>query len=220
MHIRTRMLMAALTAALVLAFAVTTASALRSLSVNGATTVSLSGVITFEGAIRVECPTTIVRVISAVIPKVAGVLLGFIREIITERPNRTNCRTSIGTLNEIRILGRERAECYRLYFNGIEGRLPIITAIDKEVECLIIGFVVTEPFGGRRTCLYEERVRAEGTRGRAIEELNERQQFTRMTLGRNIALITPESSAGCPTRGELIGRANVTNVPPPTIVLI
>ena len=48
MHTRTRLLMAALTAALVLSLAATTASALRSLSVEGATTISANGIITFE----------------------------------------------------------------------------------------------------------------------------------------------------------------------------
>ena len=82
MHTRAKLLMAALTAALALSLATSTASALRnSLLVEGSNTVSSSGIITFEkaGVSTIECPATIVKTISQVIPKRLGVLLGGIR---------------------------------------------------------------------------------------------------------------------------------------------
>jgi hypothetical protein len=222
MHIRIRLLMAALTAALALSLAATTASALRSLSVVGSTTVSANGLVKFiqrGGGTTVECKVTIVRTISRIIPKIAGTLLGAIIAIITDRAGNPNCRSSLGTLRNIIILELENPGKYRLKFQSIVGTLPIITAIKKTIEGLRIGFEITEPFGATLRCLYEERVRAEGRPGEATEDLNERQQLARIRFGANIALRTGESGALCPREGELFGEPVVVE-PKPTFRLI
>lgn len=219
MHTRTRLLLAALVAALAFAFAATTASALRSLSVVGSTTVVGNGHILFiqtGGGTTVECDATVTRTISRSIPKRLGVLLGAITRIVTDPPD-PDCRSSLGRLRTIIILELENAAKYRLFFEGIVGTLPRITEIKASVEGLRIGFEI-ELFGASLRCLYEERVRAEGRRAEEIKILREG-RLTGVTIGRNLALRTAESSGFCPVEGELVGRFT-TLEPIPTIILV
>ena len=223
MHTRTKLLMAALIAALALSLAATTANALRSLSVEGSTTISANGIITFEkaGTSTIECPATVVSTVSSVIPKRIGVLGGGLRTLITERPNATNCRSlpaSNGPLQNIIILEITNTAKYRGFFQGITGTLPIITGIKGTGEGARMGFEVRTVIGSIR-CLYEERVRAEGRPSEATSNLNERQQLVSITGGANLALRTPESSGLCPSEGELRGRMTVL-APLVTIKLI
>ena len=82
-----------------------------------------------------------------------------------------------------------------------------------------IGFEIRAPIIGNIKCLYEEDVGVDGRPLEAVEELNERQQLIRISLGRNLLIRTRESSGLCPAEGELRGRATVLGTPP-TIKLL
>ena len=213
MHIHARLLLAALTAALALSLAATTASALISLTVEGGITISANGIITFEKAgTSIECPTTIVKTISSAIPEET-------RRPTRQHQNNHNRKTqrhklqivarTDGPLQNIIILEITNTAKYRLFFQGIQGTLPIITGIHKTVEGLRIGFELRSPVGNI-ICLYEERVRAEGRPLEAVEELNEREQLIRISLGRNLLIRTREKQRPLPIRRRTqsrVGRA-------------
>lgn len=220
----TKLLMAVLTAALVLSLAAGTAAALRSLSVVGETTVTGSGVVTFTktgGGVEVICPVTIIKTLARVIAKIENTPLGRIISITTNRPE-ANCRTNQfgATLTSIRILGIERTEKYVLFYESINGRLPEITAINKIIRNLLIGFAF-ESILGNPVCLYEEEAGRRGAKAR--EELNERQQLIAVTIGENLAVLLREAGTTerelCPREGALRGTIRTTGTPP-TIRLV
>jgi hypothetical protein len=156
MVMRNKIIMAALAAVFALSLMAGTATALRSLSITGSTTLTLNGRITFEtgGNLEVICNSTVTKTISRVIPKINEVLIGKITRVDTARPNEPNCRASGANLERIDILGLEREEEGRIYYKGILGTLPRITGIEVRVKRFRASFTA-EVFGIRQTCLYE-----------------------------------------------------------------
>jgi hypothetical protein len=222
MTTRSKFLLAALTAALALSLGVGTASALRSLSIEGETTVTGEGVVSFiqsGGGSTVRCPTTITRTISRAIPKTNGILLGRITRIVTKEPE-ANCTVNreLGTLTGIIILApeaREREESTkcRLFFESIVGTLPNITAIDKIIKGCLIGFGV-RTIVGTITCLYKE----DGRGIAAIENVERGGRITTVEIGTNRAVILEGQNGLCPREGELHG--NITPRNSPTVRLV
>jgi hypothetical protein len=214
MATRSKFLLAALTAALALSLAVGTASALRSLSIEGETTVVGEGLVSFAGGgTTVKCPTTITRTISRAIPKTNGILLGRITRIATNRPE-ANCTSSTGTLQGIIILAPEPREeagstkC-RLFFESIVGTLPNITGIRKIIKGCLIGFETRVELVGVIRCLYKE----DGTGIAARENVERGGRITSVEIGRNRAVILEGQSGFCPGEGELFGTIVPRNSP-------
>jgi hypothetical protein len=216
MTTRTKFLLAALTAALALSFGVGVASALRSLSIEGETTVVGEGVVSFiqpGGGSTIRCPTTITRTISRAIPKTNGILLGRITRIATNRPE-ANCTSSLGAFQGIIILAPEPREeagstkC-RLFFESIAGTLPNITGINKIIKGCLIGWELRAEIIGVIRCLYKE----DGTGIAAREDVERGGRITAVRIGRNRAVILEGQSGFCPREGELFGTITPRNSP-------
>jgi hypothetical protein len=214
MTTRTKFLLAALTAALVLSLGVGTASALRSLSIEGETTVVGEGVISFiGGGTTIKCPTTITGTMSRAIPKTNGILTGRTTRIATNRPE-ANCTSSTGTLQGLIILAPEEreeagsAKC-RKFFESIVGTLPNITGINGISKGCLIGFETRVEIVGVIRCLYKED--GTGAAGRANVERGGR--ITSIETGRNRAVILEGQSGFCPREGELHGNTTPRNSP-------
>jgi hypothetical protein len=209
MYIRTRLLTAAAITALVFVLATASASALRSLSFQPSPSNAVAGLLKLTssgGELIVECPITITRTLVTVIPKRAGTTLGSITLVTPESPNATNCRSSVGRLRSILILEIGGTEKYQLVFRSINGTLPSITGLNLTIRGLHIGFTIE--FLGEMTCLYREETEVPVT-----EELDERQQLARATIGRNTLARTAESEALCPARASLSGTPTVHGQP-------
>jgi hypothetical protein len=217
MHIRTKFLMAVLTAALALTAFAGTATALRSLQIEGERRIDAQGRVTFtstEGGTRVQCNVTLTRTIVGSIAKRRGEprnpnILGRITGIRTGFPE-ANCRSSLGNLEAIRILGTERAELWTLEFDSIGGTLPNITEINKIIRNVLAEFEV-EIFGVHIRCLYEEE---EGRRGgAAIETVEARERhLERLRIGANTSSRV-RGSGSCPERGSLSGELTFVRGP-------
>ncbi len=145
----TKLLFAALIAALIMSMAAGTASASRSLSLNngGVRTFSYSDRYTFtneEGGFRVVC--RVLRTItytSDAAPKTAGV-------VIANTPAATGIDVRECTGGTVRVL-QERA--WKIRFDGFTGTLPAIRTIRLTIEPNGGGFLV-EAFFGIARCLY------------------------------------------------------------------
>lgn len=137
-----RLFMAALTAALVLAFGTSVASASRSLELRGGERgVTASSVLTLNGTelreeLDVVCPITLLRTLSRIIPKVE-ILMGALTGVAI---NLTACRgtsqvvplTAEGTAAPCRRLTADIELCtvnWKLMFVSISGTLPDITDV-------------------------------------------------------------------------------------------
>jgi hypothetical protein len=189
---------AALLAALMFTFAVGAASALRSLSISGSTTLTLNGRFSLiSEATRVECNATITKTISRVIPKVDHILIGKITRVDVERtmPSPT-CRSSSGTLSNIEIRGLEREEFGRILKGTILGTLPNITGVLLLVDRFQASF--TDSTAGR--CGYESPER--GLPG--LVEVEARGNLVRLRLEANRA-VAIEGGIFCPRTGEFLG---------------
>jgi hypothetical protein len=151
-HKYLRFLFAILTVVIAVGVVAGTASALRSLSVAGTTTLTLnSRRLTFESSlVRIECEFTFVKTISRIIPKTEGILIGKVTDVRIDTPR---CAASSG--GEVRIipLGLANEELWRLFYKSILGTLPRITGARFRIErlqllmntggitCLFQGFV-------------------------------------------------------------------------------
>ena len=204
MRLHTRLMLVALSAAILLSLAASTALALRSISVVGETTATATGRVSFvssEGGSTVQCNITLVRTISSAIPKTAGILLG---AIIDVRPaiGEPNCSSSTGTLNTIRILGLRVGELWRLFYESFTGTLPNIATLNTIVKNVLAEFELNVPIFGNIRCLYEEE---EGRRGgRAQQVLTREGRLERFVIGANRSSRV-RGSGLCPERGELSG---------------
>jgi hypothetical protein len=209
-----KFLLAALTAALALSLGVGTASALRSLSIEGETTVISEGVISFiGGGTTIKCPTTITGTMSRAIPKTNGILTGRNTRIATNRPE-ANCTSSTGTLQGLIILAPEPREeaastkC-RTFFESIVGTLPNITAIKGITKGCLIGFETRVELVGVIRCLYKEDGR--GAAGTINVERGGR--ITTVESGANKAIILEGQNGFCPREGEIFGTMRPSNSP-------
>ena len=208
---RAGLLLAGLSATILLAFAVSTASALRSISIVGETTATAQGRISFiGGGSTLECNITLVRTLSRSIPKTAGILLGAIIDIrIALR--EAGCRSSAGTLTAFTILGLGTGELWRLFYESFDGTLPNITAINKIIKNWLWSDTITVPIFGSITCLYEEE---EGRRGgQAKESLTREGRLEKFRIGANRSSRV-RGSGLCPERGELSGELTFTREAP------
>lgn len=198
--------------------------ALRSLSVAGETTVTSTGSFTWAptgGGAEFICPLTVTKTLSGTISKVTGTLLGRIVGIRFNRPE-VNCGTTQmgATLREVIVLNLESPEKYTLDYESIAGGLPGIAAVNAVLHSLLIG-VALETILGNPRCLYEEETSRRGVKAR--EELSERQQLTRTTLGENLLVL--QAGGGrverelCVRDLSLRGTLRATGTPP-TIGLV
>jgi len=146
---RTKVLMAALTAALLLSLGAGTAAALRSLSVVGETTVTLnSRRLTFENGSSIICEVTMIKTISRVIPKRFPILIGGVRDIRT-----ASCTSPLGTPAPPRFLNLNTATDWRIIADGFQGRLPGIEGLRARIEKSHTLFEI-RTFLGTVNCLY------------------------------------------------------------------
>lgn len=154
MHTRTKLVLAALTAALAMGLVSGTAAALRSLSIEGPTTLTLNArAISFKaGEVEVICETTLVKTVSRQIPKTEGVLIGRITEVIVNVPT---CSGGLGVtrVRNVTILGTAEATGWRLFYKSIGGTLPRIREATIRIENSQTLFEVETIFGNVN-CLY------------------------------------------------------------------
>jgi len=198
MHIRSKMLMAALTAALALAVGAGTASASRSFSVVGGgrpiLAIAPAGGLTFAGSngVNVISNVTLHGSVHPLIGKTHGALAGVINSILT-----ANCRTSIGVECVSSGVGT-----FHIRLLSFTGTLPRITGL----QLLVVSRFKIELARGRPNCEYEGEIaaNAEGRAGAA--------EFTITGLtpvrGNRASLIRAEGEEffrRCPTSGELVG---------------
>jgi hypothetical protein len=207
-------MLAALTAALALSLGVGTASALRSLSIEGSETVVGEGVLSFSfGGTTVRCPITITRTVSRVIPKTNGILLGRITRIATNRPE-ANCTSTTGTLQAFIILAPEEREeagstkC-RLFFESIGGTLPNIAGIRTIIKGCLIGSELRVELVGILKCLYKE----DETGIAARENVERGGRISTIEIGRNKAVILEGQNGFCPREGVLTGTIRASSSP-------
>lgn len=195
-------------AVLALAFAVDVASALRSLSLSGTTTLTLNGRVRFASEFAtIECNVTILRTISRVIPKVVGILVGKIIAVhVPVTLPEPNCRSSVGRLTNIEIRGLEREEIARLFLVSFLGTLPRITGLLITVQRFQASF--TTEISGR--CGYESPAGGVGV----LAAIDGASNLGNATFLANRA-VRREGGIFCPRTGELSGTLiplQVTNV--------
>lgn len=140
--------MAALAAALVMAFATSGASANRSLEVRGAEGgVAISSSLTFNGTelrpeTAVVCPVTLLRTLSRIIPKIEGTLMGSVIGVAIDKPRCTGAEEIVvlsaeGTIARSRELGNGVVlyeVLWNLVYVGFTGNLPEISGIIKYIR--------------------------------------------------------------------------------------
>jgi hypothetical protein len=200
--LRLKVFMAAMAAVLAFSLLAGSASALRSLSITGETTLTLNGRMTFTNEVGdIICNATITKTISRVIPKIDHILVGKITRIDTARPREANCRfAEEGIFREFReiIFLLEGEERGRILKKTILGTLPNITGILFLIDQLRGGFVI-----GANRCLYET--------PRTGESLGVLAEVNREGLIGRLRTLTPntenliEGGAFCPRTGELRG---------------
>lgn len=202
MRLHSRLLGAMLLTAIALTLGAGTANANRSLEVEGSRTeLTLNGVVTFaSSAARVICPTTLVKTISRVIPKVLRTGMGRITDVRTNRPEG-NCFADEGvTLRAIIVLvgERENGRLWGLFYEGFLGSLPTPTGYLIRIENTQVQFELSIA-GVAVRCLYEGPVGglARVEAGGAIERLTTLPNTARRVSG----------SVFCPASGEF--RANL-----------
>ena len=122
-----------------------TATATRSLGLEGETRLTLTGTITFAGeGLEVTCNTTVTKTLSSVIPKTERTVIGRSTGIST-----SGCR---GTGNSLRALNLEGASSWRFAYKSFLGTLPNPTGYRMKVENVQ---VLLELFTSLVACLYE-----------------------------------------------------------------
>jgi hypothetical protein len=173
----------AIVAALVMAFLLTsltgTATALRSIQIEGAAgEIPVSGLLKFsqEGGLElasITCKVTLLRTISTIIPKRTGVLIGRVTGVAIDRgtPEATHCTLrSIRTLEEVSVLpGPHRElgagvllystvgpnELWKLIYDSFQGSLPAIEGINFHVVSSQFLLAFTDAIARRFRCLYQ-----------------------------------------------------------------
>lgn len=204
MRISIRLMMAALVAALALSIAASSAMALRSISIDGPTTLTLTGRVTFTGgSIRIRCDTTFVKTISRVIPKTEGILIGQVTDVRIARPEL--CTAEGATFRGATILPATEPELWRIFFKSFLGTLPDITGLLFELhntkvrlDVAIIGISASCLFINRRagTIAVLAAVNA-GVIGR-LKTLDERAEAVETELIRSEG----PGGGGCPRTGR------------------
>jgi hypothetical protein len=193
MKIRSKLLLAALTAVVALSLGAGTAAALRSIE-SSATAVAASGrAITFAGGgSRVVCEVTLSLTLSTrSISKVRGSRVGNTKATVNERACTGGRARPLNT-----------AEGWVTNYFSFAGTLPNITSI--RLELVGTAFLVSA-FGGFGECLF--RGNAQGTTGGGTNRITEiRADSTiQLPLSRNL------NGLFCPEEGTFAGTFTVTS---------
>jgi hypothetical protein len=195
MSTRVKLLMTALTAALVLSLGVGTATALRSISLERLPTeVVGQGPITFVGgATQVICNVTFLKTLSRLIPKINGTLIGKITGVRIDIPN---CRTTAESVNTIIVLGVEKEELWRIFYESILGTLPRITGALAQLRNVQV-LLGIRLLGINATCLYAGRVFV-------LSEIEAGGIIGKLRTLRETQALQAGSTFGCPRTGEFV----------------
>jgi hypothetical protein len=204
MNRRKKFVLAALCAALLLSIGAGTASALRSLRLDGERTLQLTGRFTaIIGAITIRCNVTIRKTYTPIFPKRAGTVIGNIIEYALPRPETCEL-AGARRLNIINTIGVGVAERWRIVYKTFLGTLPEITGILFEWQRIEKEFEIEETFANL-FCIYNN----EGVAG----SLGLLARVNRGIIERLRTLETPAevtekqlqafSSARCPMRMRL-----------------
>jgi hypothetical protein len=210
-------LIAALTAALLLALGAGAANASRSFSVTNNTLLTYTSPgLTFSPAGRqIICAVTLTASLHRVFAKVRGTLAGFVNGARVERCSNS---TGIGTTEARPLVSH--VDPWHISYESFRGTLPRITEIlviirDARFLTLLDSILI----GGRLGCLYRSDI-AVGTAGRsgAAEYTSERL----IPLRPNTFLLQPgelnTSTQECEPEGELTGTFTATL--PPVVRLL
>lgn len=203
-----RLLLAALTAALMLAFATSSATAARSIEIRGgrSTSFAFNELAFTAGGLAITCAVTLLATISTLIPKTPeGVLIGRLTGIRLVHPNR--CRAPFFLSADAFPLGcSEEAgglctvntadERWKLRYHSFTGTLPSVTGFNISIERT--QFLVSTPVG---RCLYEGR--AFGRINIVAGAVTTAQADTAATRLRLITRLSGE----CPEPGSFAGRS-------------
>jgi hypothetical protein len=218
MHTGTKLLLAALTAALALTLGASAANASRSFSATSNELLTyVSPALTFVGSPAgrtVICAVTLTASLHSVAAKVRGTLIGFVNGSRVANPCRNNVFTSTVATPLV-----SHALPWHITFNSFRGTLPRITEILVTINGAKFLLETVVPFEiDRQNCLYLGNVGVE-TRGRAgaaeyTVELLIPQRNTVPLFEDALNLSRQE----CETSGELRGTFHATL--PPVIRLI
>lgn len=192
MRTSSKLILAALTAALVLAVTVGTASARNGLTASPSETTATFGELSFGAGTGVEavCEVSLIVTLHASIPKSVGTLAGFTRIRIN------SCSKGTATLLQ------EPNTRYHVLFGGFTGTLPNIQSVTlapEEVEFLI------EPGFLGVSCLATETIQGV-TEGNPVRALITNQRVNGIT------------GFLCPEEAQIVGTATVS--PAVTITLV
>jgi hypothetical protein len=207
MHIRTKLLMAVITAALAMTMFATAASALRSLEVGTSTRLVLTGRVTFTGGeIRVICNTTFEKTLNRAIAKTVGAKVGQVTRVAVEA-----CRAEGGGAERpvIRILNEGVGRLWEINYKSFEGNLPNeISGITYELRNTQVLLQISI-FGVAAGCLYEGTVGVHSViAGRVIGRLtttSERPETVEVGLRTDLT-----GFGACPRRGRFTASVEPT----------
>jgi hypothetical protein len=220
MAIRTKLIMAALSAMMVLLMAGGAAQANRSLEISE-TRLTLTGRVTFTASFaEVICEVTFVKTVSRVIPKIERTPMGRITDIRT-----ANCSPSLGRLLEspIILIGpREDGRLWGLVYKSFEGTLPEISGLRIQIQNtqVLIAVVDATIFRVSNACLYEGSVEgraavSRGTVGRltTVEEAAAREVPLKIDLRAEHEARLRRTFSACPERARFTAELTPTVAP-------
>jgi hypothetical protein len=151
MHRQGKLLLTALTMALVLALGAGSAMASRSLSITGTQTTTLTGRLLFSEQVEIRCDVTLDKRFNRAIPKTEGAQLGNVTRFAARE-----CRTPAGyTLTSIRFPGVGSERQWILLYKTFLGTLPNITGFLYVITRMQILVEATNMLGMLARCLYE-----------------------------------------------------------------
>jgi len=217
MHTRSKLLVAALTAALLLALGASTASASRSFSVvgggrailaiangeRGSTRLTFAG----ESGRLVISDVTLHGSLHSLIAKTRGALAGVINAIRT-----ANCRTEGAFGVTCHASGLPN---FHIRLESFTGTLPRISTITLTIEAAFQILFAPDEEGGHPECLYRGNISATGGRNSGESVVIETLRVNNPNSATLSRAAREEFFRNCDRRGELIGTFAVT----PTVSL-
>jgi hypothetical protein len=208
----TKLMMAALTAALVFSALVATASARNGLrpsptSVNA----TITSLILSSPAANVSCPVTLGFSLHSTIAKVERTLAGFLNRVSVG-----GCTDSVNTAASARALTETLP--WHVRYRIFLGTLPNITGVELEVINTQFLVRIGEPFGGNIGCLYRATLRGLAGTNPATRLTLPRQPVTFVTQLERGTFTECPRAAGAGSEPELEGIFTLTT--PVTITLI
>lgn len=217
MHTRSRLVLAAIAAALALAVGPSAASAARSFSIsNNALSAYVTPRTTFFGTPSenlVICTVTLTASLHSTVAKARGSLVGFVNGGRLER-----CTSTIFPVRLIPLV--EHRSPFHMTLNSFKGTLPRITEILLTINNFRLLTQATEPFGRTQGCLYRANLDME-TRGRTGAAEYTVELFIQQQSGRNWEVFEDrlnESIMSCDERLGYVGTFHASS--PPVIRLI